>query len=166
MMHHLPTFGRCKRSALGAAALACYAAAIVLSPSGVRSQLTVGRREGPAAPAPRVETPLAAVVPHGDAFAPRAAADDDRPPALAAPPAFALPRLSGTSLPERNPTAATRVTAIATGTLPSAVVESGGTAHVKTVGDALDGSRITAIDATSVTLANGRRFSLEQAAAP
>jgi hypothetical protein len=163
MMLQLLTFARSKRALLGAAALACYATAIVLAPSDVRSQLAVGRGAGPAEGSRPAETPLTAVAPRGDAFAPRAEVDEDRA-ALAGPPALAPRRLLGQWPLQRDAMPATRVTAIATGALPSAIVESGGTAHVVTVGDALDGSQITSIDATSLTLANSRRLSLEAAA--
>ena len=149
-----------KRMLLGAGALACFAAAIVLTPSDVRSQLDAGRHNAAAEPAPRAEPAVAAIAPRNDAFAPRAEIEDERPPGPPTALAPALPRLPGSAA--RQAAAATRVTAIATGILPTAIVlDGGGAAHAFTVGDSLDGSHITAIDPSAITLANGRRLTLE-----
>jgi hypothetical protein len=163
MMKPLVSLARSKRALLVAGALGCFAAAIVLAPSDVRSQLDAGRRDTVAEPAPSAQVPVVAVAPRDDAFAPRAEIDDDRPAGATQPLPVALPRLPGTPA-QQTPAAGTRVTAIATGALPTAIVESGGSSHVVTVGDPLDGSSITAIKRSSVTLASGRHLSLEPAA--
>jgi hypothetical protein len=151
---------------LVAAALLCFAAAAVLSPSDVRSQLDVRRRDTVVEQTPRLELPLAPIAPAGDAFAPRAGVDDDAPPTTPAPPPLRLPQLPqiGLRLPSAAPVTHMRVTAIATGSQPTAIVENGGTARVVTIGDALDGSTIAAIQDDAIRLVNGRSLSLEPAA--
>jgi hypothetical protein len=93
--------------------------------------------------------------------------DDDPPPVRL--PAPVLPPLRavrpsfeqrGHMVLERG-AAVTRVTAIATGTYPTAIVESGGTPRIVNVGDPLDGSTIAAIEDDAIQLANGRRLYLE-----
>jgi len=153
-----------KRALLVAGALACFAAAIVLAPSDVRSQLDTGRHDAVADATASPQLPVIAVAPRDDAFAPRAEVDDDRPAGVTAPPPVALPRLPGSPAAQRATAATTRVTAIATGALPTAIVESGGSSHLVTVGDLLDGSEIAAIDRSSITLASGRHLPLEPAA--
>jgi len=142
----------------------CFAAAIVLTPSGARSQLALPL-DGAADAAPRVEPPLVAVAPAGDAFAPRANLDEELHPALlpkAPTPLPQLPRMpqSGLRLPAAPPPP-TRVTAVATGSLPSAIVDEGGTARIVTVGDQLDDSVVSAINEDGIHLTNGRHLSLE-----
>ncbi len=165
MTYQLRPFIRSKRTPLVSAALICYALALVLAPSGVRSQLGASRPE-PLVPATVVaETPVHTVAPRDDAFMPRAQIEDDRPASIPVPPAPALPRLAGDPLLQRRVESATRITAIATGMQPTAILESGGSAHVVSIGDAIEGSPITIITATFVQLANGRRLSLEPATA-
>ncbi|HEY5348602.1 MAG TPA: hypothetical protein VIJ64_02685, partial [Candidatus Lustribacter sp.] len=131
-------------------------------PTGARSQLGVRRPAAFAEVAPRPPTPPAAVIPAGDAFAPRAGADEDVRLAIADPSGGTPPRLPGTrSLAVETP--ASRVTAIATGSQPTAIVESAGTARIVTVGDPLDGSAIASIDNGAIRLTDGRRLSLEPA---
>jgi hypothetical protein len=151
------------RSALVAGSIACFASAVFLWPAGVRSQLDVRPRAGSLAAAARAEPSVAAIAPAGDAFAPRVAVDDD--PAPPRPPAPALPPLHPVrppAVPEQRTVAATRVTAIATGTSPTAVIESGGVPRIVTAGDSLDGSTIAAIEDDAIRLADGRRLPLEQ----
>lgn len=157
-MRRLLAHVRSERSLAAAAALACYCAAIVLAPSGVRSQFDAGRRTVVASPSARPLTPIAAVVPRGDAFAPRAVVEEDRPATIvpAAPPG-----LAGIARPRPDAAARDRVSAIAIGSRPTAVVVSAGGAQIVTIGDPLGGSTITAIDASSITLRNGTRLSLE-----
>jgi len=157
MQQRCLAFIRSKRALLGAAALACYATAIVLEPGDARSQLDAARLARPAAPMPGVEAPLSAIAPRGDAFAPRAEIDDDAPARVPAPRSIA--QLHSSALPPKGGEA-TRVAAIATGQVPTAIVESGGTARVVTVGDPLDGTTVRSIDANTVILADGRRWSL------
>jgi hypothetical protein len=161
------TLARARRPLLGVAALLCFAAAAVLAPSDVRSQLDPARHDITAEPAPHAETPLTPIVPAGDAFAPRAVVDDDARPAPPQPPALRLPRLPQAGLPIAStvPVMHLRITAIATGAHPTAIVEDGGDARLVAIGDALDGSRITAIGDDAIALANGRRLSLEPAVA-
>ena len=154
------------RSALAAGSIACYASAIFLWPAGVRSQLDVQPRPGAVA-TPRAEPSLAAIAPEGDAFAPRAVVDDDPPPVRLA--AQILPPLRAvrpsfeqhSRVALERSAAVTHVTAIATGTYPTAIVESGGAPRIVNVGDPLDGSTIAAIDDNAIQLANGRRLYLE-----
>jgi hypothetical protein len=152
-----------KRALLGAGALICYVAAIVLAPSDVRSQLDRGGPKQPAQLRAHIDLPPAPVAPQGDAFAPRAAIDDDP---LPAPPVRALqplPRLPVAPAALVRPLPPTRVTAIATGTQPTAIIDSGGTTRVVGIGDDLDGSTIERIDEAGVALANGRQLLLEPA---
>jgi hypothetical protein len=157
------TLARAKRLSFGAAALLCFAAAIVLTPSSVRSQLTGHHIDAGAEPSPRAEASLAAVVPAGDAFAPRADSDEEPRPALSAPPPpLRLPQLPQTRVQSPNLVPPhPRITAIATGSNPSAIVEDGGTARIVIVGDPLAGSTISAIGDDGIRLTNGRRLSLE-----
>jgi hypothetical protein len=164
MIKRLVSPTRSKRALLGAGALACFAAAIVLAPSDVRSQLYTGRHDAVADVTASPQLPVSAVAPRGDAFAPRAEIDDDRPAGVSAPSPIALPHLPGSPTSQQATVATTRVTAIATGALPTAIVESGGSSHLVTVGDVLDGSEIAAIDRGSITLASGRHLQLEPAA--
>jgi len=157
MLRLLP-LARSKRTLLAAGALMCYAAAIVLAPGDVRSQLDGGRPKEPSPLQAHADPLPAPVAPDGDAFAPRAAIDDD-PPAVPPPPP--LPRLVTAPNVLARPLPSTHVTAIATGTQPTAVIDSGGTARVVSVGDAVDGSTIERIDEDGVELANGRRLLLQ-----
>jgi hypothetical protein len=154
-----PTLVRAKRNLLVAGALLCFAAAGVLTPSDVRSQLDVRRHDPVVEPVARPEAPLAAILPDGDAFAPRAEADDtvpaSPPPRLPVLPRSAAPLSAAPASPR------TRVTAIATGRDPSAIVEQNGSVRAVTIGDALDGSTVTAIEDDRIALANGRHLSLE-----
>jgi hypothetical protein len=165
MIRRLMTLARARdarRLLLGAAALVCFTAAAVLAPTGARSQLGVRRPAAVAEVAPRTPTPPAAVIPARDAFAPRAGADEDARLAIADPSGGTLPRLPRTgSLAIAAPV--TRVTAIATGSQPTAIVESAGTARIVTVGDPLDGSAIATIDNGAIRLTDGRRLPLEPA---
>jgi hypothetical protein len=154
----------CARRALVVAALLCFAAAIVLTPSDARSQLALPQHET-AEVAPRAEPPLAVIAPAGDAFAPRANLDEELHPALLPKPPMPLPQLprvlqAGLRL-QAAPLPPTRVTAVATGSLPSAIVDDGGSARVVTVGDRLDGSVVSAISEDGIRLTNGRHLSLE-----
>lgn len=141
----------------------CYAAAIVLGPSNVRSQLNGGTAKEPAPLQAHVDPLPAPVAPEGDAFAPRVPIDDDPHPEPQAPALPPLPRLAAAPTSVARPLPSTHVTAIATGTQPTAVIDSGGTARVVSVGDALDGSTIEQIDEDGIELANGRRLLLEPA---
>jgi hypothetical protein len=152
------------RRSLVASALLCFAAAIVLTPGGVRSQLAVRQLEIAEAP-PHVEPPLTAIAPAGDAFAPRANLDEELHPALPATPRLLLPQLPrtpqiGLRIPVVQPPRL-RVTAIATGSHPSAIVDDGGTARVFSLGDPLAGSSISAISDDGIRLTNGRHLSLD-----
>lgn len=161
MTPRLPQLARSKRSLLGAAALICYAAAIVLEPSDVRSQLGHSDRKARVPLEAHADPLPAPVAPEGDAFAPRVTVDDDPHPAAPAPSLPPLPRLLAAPAAPPRPLPATRVTAIATGTAPTAVIDSGGTPRVVGVGDALDDSTIERIDEDGLELANGRRLLLE-----
>ena len=163
---HIP-FARARRALLGIAALLCFAGAIVLTPSDVRSQLNLRSHDQLAEPAPLLVQPLAALAPAGDAFAPRAIVEDEPRPPVPADPPLRLPRLAGNVLqmPRMAPhLAPLHVTAVATGSDPTAIVESGGVPRVVTIGDSLDGSTITAIDDDGIRLSGNRRLSLEAGA--
>jgi hypothetical protein len=154
----------CARRVLVTSALVCFAAAIVLTPSGARSQLALPQREATEAAA-HAEPPLVAIVPAGDAFAPRANLDEELHPAVLPKPPMPLPQLprmpqTALQLPVAQPPPA-RVTAVATGSLPSAIVDDGGTARIVTIGDSLDGSVVSAISEDGIHLLNGRHLSLE-----
>jgi hypothetical protein len=153
-----------KRPVLVGAALLCFAAAAILTPSDVRSQLDIRPRDSLTPPEPRIEPPLTPVVPAGDAFAPRVAVEDDSRP-VAPLPALALPHAlphAVSVLPRAVPI--TRVTAIATGSHPTAIIESDRFARVVTIGDPVAGSAVAAIDDDGIQLANGRRLAIEPTA--
>jgi hypothetical protein len=160
------TFAHVNRPLFGAAALLCYAAAIALAPAGARSQLDAHPSVADVAE-PRIEPAPLAVRPERDAFAPRATIDDDPQPVLPTSPPQ-LPRLPAPRVvPALAPTAvASRVTAIVTGTHPTAIVDSAEGSRLVSLGDALDGSTVLAIANDTVLLANGKRLTLEPAATP
>jgi hypothetical protein len=157
---------RSKRPLLVAASLACFAAAAVLAPTGARSQLDFQPRPSPDAAGATTAPPPVAIAPERDAFAPRAALDEDPRPPLPVPPVPLPPLrpLTVTNAPPR-PVAVSRVTAIVTGAQPAAIVDTGTGLRLVTTGDALDGSTIAAIDDDGVRLTDGRRRSLEPAPA-
>lgn len=154
---------RFRRPLLATGALLCFAAAVVLTPTDVRSQLDLRRPDAIAQTEPHAPAPLVPVVPAGDAFAPRAETDDEnvRTP-IAAAILPRLPQLPQTGLRLANGATAvqTRITAIATGSHPTAIVESGDAVRAVTIGDSLDGSTIAAIGDDTVRLADGRHLSL------
>jgi hypothetical protein len=146
-----------------AGALACFASAIVLTPTGVRSQLT-GSAPAVRAARPAVEPALRPVAPTRDAFAPRAPVDDDPPPpAKVSGVAKPLQPSASERLDPRGALATARVSALATGAHPIAIVEIAGTTRTLSIGDALDGSTIAAIERDAVVLKNGRRLTLAPA---
>jgi hypothetical protein len=160
------TFAHDKRPLFAAAALLCYAAAIILAPTGARSQLDSRARVADVAEA-RVEPAPPAIAPERDAFAPRASVEDDPPPVPPAAPAQ-LPRLPVSHLaPAPAPSAvASHLAAIVTGTHPTAIVDSAEGSRLVSIGDALDGSTVVEIATDAVVLANGKRLTLEPAATP
>lgn len=131
-------------------------------PTDARSQLRAPVRIPPAAATQPLATPPAPVPPERDAFAPRAEFDEEPHPQVPSPPPVTPPRLARTLpalLPARSPS---RVTAIATGTHPTAIIErDGDPPRLVTVGDAIDGAVVESIDDDAVVLSNGRRLSLE-----
>lgn len=164
MNKRLISHARGRRALLAAASLACFGAALLLMPTDVRSQLDTRPREAATtAPAPQAPPP-AAVLPQGDAFAPRVTVDDDRHP-IAPPPPPPAPRAAA-AIPVPRALAPARVTAIATGIVPTALVDDGGALRLVSAGEALEGSTIVTIDEDGVRLADGRRLLLEAAAAP
>jgi hypothetical protein len=160
------TFAHDKRPLFAAAALLCYAAAIILAPTGARSQLDSRTRVADVAET-RIEPAPRAIAPERDAFAPRASVEDDPPPVLPTPPPQ-LPRLPVPHVvPAMAPAAvASHVTAIVTGTHPTAIVDSTEGSRLVSIGDALDGSTVVEITDDAVMLANGKRLTLEPAATP
>jgi hypothetical protein len=158
-------FAHDKRIWFGAAALLCYAAAIILAPTSARSQLDSHTRVAEIAE-PRVDPAPAAIAPERDAFAPRTSVEDDpRPPLPTSPPQ--LPRLATPRLPAIAPvTVSSRVTAIVTGTHPTAIVDTAEGSRLMSIGDALDGSTIVEIANDAIGLANGKRLTLDPAATP
>jgi hypothetical protein len=160
------TFAHDKRLLFATAALLCYAAAIILTPTGARSQLDSHAPAADVAEA-RVEPVPQAIAPDRDAFAPRAAVDEDPQPVLPAPPPQ-LPRLPAPrAVPAIVPLVVpSRVTAIVTGTHPTAIVESAEGSKLIGIGDALDGSSVLRMTGSAVVLANGKRLTLEPAATP
>lgn len=144
------------REICAGAALVCYAAAFVLTPSSVRSQITIPMSGAPHA-LPNLAPPVTAVRPQRDPFAPRAHVDDDVQSDLPSRPSQLVP-VPRELAPHGGDTV--HVTAIATGIQASAIVEVGGMSRVVVTGDALDGSRIQTIDHNTVELDNGKRFVL------
>jgi hypothetical protein len=139
----------------------CFAAAFVLTPIGVRSQVAALPSVAEPAAKTIVFPPILAIAPHRDAFVPQVPVDDDASAAVAqrASTLPAPPRDLRARLPvalESPP----HLTAIATGAQPSAIIEIGGVAHILTVGDPLANARIRAIGNDAVELDNGRRLRL------
>jgi hypothetical protein len=157
--HHI----RRSRAACVAGALACFASAYVLTPAGARSELVSQAPALPAAATP-IQPELRPVAPARDAFAPRAQVDDDPPAAPLRPvqsPLVPVARMSAAAPLRRSD--AIRVSALATGEHPIAIVEFSGTTHTLTIGDALGGSTIAAIERDAIVLASGRRLPLAPA---
>lgn len=152
-----------ERAVCGAGALACFAIAIVLTPGNVRSQPAPAQQALHTA-APAASPALTPIAPARDAFAPRANVEDDAvatPRPIPIPPALQphVVRPSG-----RDAIPAPILTAIAMGSVPTALVELGGTARAVVVGDALADSHVVSISANAVELADGRRLVLSQTA--
>ncbi len=151
---------------IAALAVACFIGAFSLTPSEVRSRLTGAP---PELLAPPVSTPSPAVVadvPAGDPFAARAV-DDTAPPAPSARSlviAPVVPPVGRAALIPSAPVA--HVSAVAIGAQAEAIVVDGGRTRLVTLGDALEGSLVSAIDEGGLTLADGRRLSLAPAARP
>jgi len=148
---------------IAALAVACFAAAFALTPSEVRSRLSIGPAAvlatAGATPAPAV----VADVPAGDPFAARAP-DDDLPNVPAARPAVVPPaRLGGRLALPLAPATTARVSAVGVGARREALVDEGGHTRLVTIGDRLDGAPVTAIDDGGITLADGRRLVLAPA---
>lgn len=142
------------RVILSTAALCCFACAFALVPADVRSQLDSRQGESiPEAPT-SLHPAMRPVPPEGDAFAPPSDFDDDvaamAPRRAPRPP----PATLGVALPD------SRVTAIATGARPTAIVESGASVRAVSIGDPLDGSHVTSILDDAVRLENGKRLLL------
>lgn len=147
------------RTLMGGCALTCFALAFALTPSDVRSQ------RNPPSPGPPVHSPspspaeIRPVAPLGDAFAPRSFDDDDAP---------AVARLAAPAVPGLKPPlplVPARVTAIATGSRPTAIVETDSGTRAVSAGDALSGSRVSSILDDAVVLDDGRRLPLDPTAA-
>ena len=130
------------------AAIVCFSAAFLTTPSAVRSQFGQRSNTAPAQPVRSYSAARQVVVPAlRDPFTPRSTTGE-------------MPLPDGRRLPIRS---TARVTAIATGPHPTALVESGGVTRAVTIGDELDSSRISEISGTTVILANGIRLSLDAA---
>jgi hypothetical protein len=156
---------RTKRPLVVGAAILCFAAAGVLTPSDVRSQLDLHQHETGVEPAAGVRPPLEPVLPARDAFAPRAVVDDDPRPVLPKVTPMNVPRLPApATLPRGVSVPATHILAIATGSHPTAIVENSGSERLVTIGDPIDGSDIATIQDDSIRLEDGRRLLLEPAA--
>jgi hypothetical protein len=147
---------------LALASIACFVAALALMPSGARSQLGAGRRDPAAAATPPAQAAIAPIATRNDAFAPRATVDDDEPRAVvpSPPPLVPTPNVRP-ALVKPAQRAPVRVTALATGVHPTAIIGEGAASRIVTIGDRLDGSTIAAIGDDAVVLADGRRLSLE-----
>jgi len=142
------------RRVLAALAMLCFSGAVALTPAEVRSHLEPEPHADALPPAAALP-PLAFVVPDGDPFVPRAA-DDSATPAPAPPAARALPLA-----PLRA--AAPIVRAVVTGDHPSALIDDGTATRLVAPGDRVAGASVTAIDATGISLDDGRRIALPAA---
>ena len=160
------------RAVCAAAASMCFIAAFALTPTEVRS-----RFDEPAKPrSTAAEHPLprsrGIIAPARDPFVARAG--DDEPTNSARPVAtLTLPPINLGPLPAnagagrfpfvRVPAAVTsRITAIALGDHPSAIAETTGGARLVSIGDALDGSTVAAIDRAGLQLQDGKRLRLPE----
>jgi hypothetical protein len=147
------------RALLGFCALCCFALAFALAPSDVRSALVRSAPPGATLQTvPRLDANLAPVAPVDDAFAPRVDVDEDVPSGVASTDV----RLGAArpAMKRAGVEPAPRVTAIAIGSHPTAIVETGSVVRTVTVGDELAGSRVSAIGEDAVELADGRRIVL------
>ncbi len=143
------------------AAVACFIGAFALTPSEVRSRIAPPDPVAiPTVPPPASAAPADA--PNGDPFAPRAA-DPTTAVAPAVPP-FAFARVG--PLPPLHLPSNARVSAIAVGAHPGALIVDGEGTHLVTAGDRFDGTTIVAIDDGGVTLGDGRRLALPAVGAP
>jgi hypothetical protein len=148
---------------IATAAVACFIGAFALTPSEVRSRITPPRPVASAGAAPPPSAAPAAI-PEGDPFAPRAADATVVVTPPVAPPPLALTRV-GPVVPFVPPSNA-RVSAIAVGAHPGALIVEGDTTQLVTVGDRFDGTTVAAIDDGGVTLGDGRRLTLPAVGAP
>ena len=162
--------GRRSRTVLAALSLASFGGAFALMPLGARG----AAGDGPAAvilatPAPPVQRE-AAVVPSRDPFAgpdpAKSAAPSSTLAALPSVPGPLPPNLGaqGGQVPGPPPPLA-RVTAIATGAHPSALVEEAGNVRLIGLGDKLAGASVDAIDASGVHLSDHTTLGLDGAPA-
>ena len=162
--------GRRSRTVLAALSLASFGGAFALMPLGARG----AAGDGPAAvilatPAPPVQRE-AAVVPSRDPFAgpdpAKSAAPSSAIAALPSVPGPLPPNLGaqGGQVPGPPPPLA-RVTAIATGAHPSALVEEAGNVRLIGLGDKLAGASVDAIDASGVHLSDHTTLGLDSAPA-
>jgi hypothetical protein len=151
---HIPV----SRTIVVASALVCFAGAIALMPSDVRSQLESRSHEIRAGESDTQAAPPVAVAPAVDAFEPRADEGD-------APSSQPFP-LASRAATNAEPRDAVRVTAIATGTHPTALVETGNGVLTVSIGDTLRGSRVATISEDGVRLLSGERFPLTPETTP
>jgi hypothetical protein len=156
---------RASRRALAGAAVMAYAAAFALVPAEVGSRLSPP--PSPAAIERPAPIPLP-VVAERDPFVARAPDEPDVPPFVPRVPELAglrpLPPNAGAGvLPFGTRRGALRVLAVVTGPNPSALIEDHDHSRLVAAGDALDGSRITAIDGGGIVLEDGRRLGLRSA---
>lgn len=166
--------GPASRAAFAGAALAAYAAAFAAAPIVARGSAAADALTAPPSPSP-APSPFAVVLPRRDPFAGgvpplrRAAVGPPDPSAAATRSAYAGP--AGLLVPFIAPgspgmvppstvtlpsgVAGARVTAVATGTHASALVEENGATRMVRVGDALAGDRVGAIGTDGVRLERG-----------
>ncbi|MBV8644918.1 MAG: hypothetical protein JO225_13515 [Candidatus Eremiobacteraeota bacterium] len=161
--------GRRSRTVLAALSLASFGGAFALMPLGARG----AAGDGPAAvvlatPAPPVQRE-AAVVPSRDPFAgpdpAKSAAPSSTIAALPTVPGALPPNLGAQGGPLPAPPPLARVTAIATGAHPSALVEEAGNVRLIGLGDKLAGASVDAIDAAGVHLSDHTTLGLDSAPA-
>lgn len=163
------------RRIITAAAVACFIAAIALTPSEVRSRLAPSPAVD-AAPVMRADEPMPIVVAQRDPFIARVAEPDPAAAPASAPPApaFSLDRIgplppnagAGRLVPPAALAGAVRVRAVIVGPRPSALVDDGATTRLVTVGDAIAGTHVRAIDAAGITLDDARRLTLPAITVP
>jgi hypothetical protein len=158
-----------------ACAVACFAGAVALTPSEVRSRIEP-RLDGALAPAVAPVTPIAVVVPQGDPFAPRASEDVTGPPVAANAERQDLAALDhlGPLPPNAGAIGSmalvapvpVRLTAVVVGAHRGALVDDGSGPRVVTAGDRIAGTTVASIDARGVTLGDGRRLTLPATTRP
>lgn len=159
---------RSGRAALACAAMIAFAAA--MSTAQTRAHIAQTPPSPAAIPTAEPVAAVAIVAPRRDPFA-GGFLEQPRPPAPSAPaidlrpPPALLPLPPNAGAPDGTFPAAGRVSAIATGAHPFALIDDGKTTRLIAAGDSYAGRHVVAIDAAGIHLDDGTLFDLALRAA-